>query len=123
MTLALETAPMVWPIGKGRDFRGTFDLRTPRIRELDGTDEGRPVTGPDDPPIAALLEPDEATRRTLLAHARTQLGAAVAPKSIEFASVLPHTRSDKIMRRLLKARALGLPEGDTSTLESGPDTA
>ncbi len=69
------------------------------------------------------FEPDEATRRALLAHARTQLGAAVAPKSIEFASVLPHTRSGKIMRRLLKARALGLPEGDTSTLESGPDTA
>ena len=63
------------------------------------------------------FEPDDATRRALLAHARTQLGAAVAPKSIEFASVLPHTRSGKVMRRLLRARELGLPEGDTSTLE------
>jgi acetyl-CoA synthetase len=43
----------------------------------------------------------------------------VAPKEIEFAASLPRTRSGKIMRRLLKARELGLPEGDTSTLEAG----
>jgi peptide chain release factor 3 len=61
-TLALETAPMVWPIGRGRAFRGTYDLTTPRIRELDQTDEGRPVTGPDDPAIAALLDEDERGR-------------------------------------------------------------
>ena len=36
----------------------------------------------------------------------------------EFADSLPHTRSGKIMRRLLKARELGEDEGDTSTLES-----
>ena len=53
----------------------------------------------------------------LLAHARKRLGAAVAPKEIAFTANLPHTRSGKIMRRLLKARELGLPEGDTSTLE------
>jgi acetyl-CoA synthetase len=41
----------------------------------------------------------------------------VAPKEIEFAASLPHTSSGKIMRRLLKARELGLPEGDTSTIE------
>ncbi len=62
---------------------------------------------------------DDALRRELLAHARTRLGAAVAPKSIAFVDTLPHTRSGKVMRRLLKARELGLPEGDTSTLESG----
>jgi acetyl-CoA synthetase len=59
-----------------------------------------------------------ALARELLAFARTRLGAAVAPKEIEFASVLPRTRSGKIMRRLLKARELGLPEGDVSTLEA-----
>jgi acetyl-CoA synthetase len=64
------------------------------------------------------FEPDEALRRDLLAHARRRLGAAVAPKEIEFRSNLPRTRSGKIMRRLLKARELGLPEGDISTLES-----
>jgi acetyl-CoA synthetase len=41
----------------------------------------------------------------------------VAPKEIEFQANLPKTGSGKIMRRLLKARELGLPEGDTSTLE------
>ena len=46
------------------------------------------------------------------------LGAAVAPKAIDFRQNLPKTRSGKIMRRLLKARELGLPEGDLSTLES-----
>jgi acetyl-CoA synthetase len=62
--------------------------------------------------------PDEALRRDLLAHARKRLGAAVAPKEIDFRENLPKTRSGKIMRRLLKARELGLPEGDISTLES-----
>ncbi|MDI3315279.1 MAG: acetate--CoA ligase [Mycobacterium sp.] len=61
---------------------------------------------------------DEELRLALLAHARKKLGAAVAPKEIEFADSLPHTRSGKIMRRLLKARELGLPEGDTSTVEA-----
>jgi acetyl-CoA synthetase len=60
----------------------------------------------------------EALRRELLGHARRRLGAAVAPKEIDFAPSLPRTRSGKIMRRLLKARELGLPEGDLSTLES-----
>jgi acetyl-CoA synthetase len=60
---------------------------------------------------------DDELRRELLGHARKHLGAAVAPKEIEFADALPHTRSGKIMRRLLKARELGLPEGDTSTIE------
>ncbi len=64
-------------------------------------------------------EPSEALRMELLGHARKRLGAAVAPKEIAFAPTLPRTRSGKIMRRLLKARELGLPEGDTSTLEAG----
>jgi acetyl-CoA synthetase len=41
----------------------------------------------------------------------------VAPREIAFAEQLPRTRSGKIMRRLLRARELGLPEGDLSTLE------
>jgi acetyl-CoA synthetase len=61
---------------------------------------------------------NEALRRELMGHARKRLGAAVAPKGIDLAEQLPHTRSGKIMRRLLKARQLGLPEGDLSTLES-----
>jgi acetyl-CoA synthetase len=63
-------------------------------------------------------EPSDALRRELLGFARARLGAAVAPKEIAFLPTLPKTRSGKIMRRLLKARELGLPEGDTSTLEA-----
>jgi len=62
-------------------------------------------------------EPSEALRRELLGHTRQRLGPGVAPREIEFIQTLPKTRSGKIMRRLLKARELGLPEGDTSTLE------
>jgi len=62
---------------------------------------------------------DDALRLDILGHARRKLGAAVAPKEIAFLEALPRTRSGKIMRRLLKARELGLPEGDTSTMEGG----
>ena len=61
----------------------------------------------------------EALRKDIMAHARRQLGVAVAPREIAFSEQLPRTRSGKIMRRLLKARELGLPEGDLSTLEAG----
>jgi acetyl-CoA synthetase len=63
--------------------------------------------------------PTPALKRELLAFARTRLGAVVAPKEIDILPGLPKTRSGKIMRRLLKARELGLPEGDVSTLEDG----
>jgi len=62
--------------------------------------------------------PSDALKKDILAHARKRLGAVVAPKEIDFQQSLPKTRSGKIMRRLLKARELGLPEGDVSTLES-----
>lgn len=63
-------------------------------------------------------EANETLRRELLGFARARLGAVVAPKEIEFREKLPRTRSGKIMRRLLRAQELGLPTGDTSTLES-----
>lgn len=63
-------------------------------------------------------EPGDALARELLAFARVRLGAAVAPKELSFIPVVPKNRAGKIMRRLLKARELGLPEGDTSTLEA-----
>jgi acetyl-CoA synthetase len=58
------------------------------------------------------------TERPSEGHARKKLGPAVAPRRSSSAKNLPKTRSGKIMRRLLKARELGLPEGDISTLES-----
>jgi acetyl-CoA synthetase len=60
----------------------------------------------------------EEMRRDLLGFARTRLGPAVAPRAIAFCDAVPKTRSGKIMRRLLRARELGLPEGDLSTLET-----
>ncbi len=87
------------------------------------------VIGKPDPTVGELVKafvilrsghaPDEAMRCEVLGHARKRLGAAVAPKEITFCDTLPRTRSGKIMRRLLKARELGLPEGDISALESG----
>jgi acetyl-CoA synthetase len=62
-------------------------------------------------------DPSDELRRELMGFARKKLAAAVAPREIEIVASLPKTRSGKIMRRLLKARELGLPEGDTSTLE------
>jgi acetyl-CoA synthetase len=68
-------------------------------------------------------EPGEPLARELLGHARKRLGPAVAPKEFAFSADLPRTRSGKIMRRLLRARELGLPEGDLSTLEDAPSKA
>jgi acetyl-CoA synthetase len=62
-------------------------------------------------------EPTEQLRRELIQFTRAKLSASIAPREIDFIPSLPKTRSGKIMRRLLKARELGLPEGDTSTLE------
>ncbi|MFZ0475336.1 MAG: acetate--CoA ligase, partial [Halobacillus sp.] len=45
------------------------------------------------------------------------LSAHAAPREIEIKDTIPKTRSGKIMRRLLKSWELGLPTGDTSTLE------
>ncbi len=67
--------------------------------------------------LNAGYEPNDNLLLELIAHGRKRLGPAVAPKQIAFRDKLPLTRSGKIMRRLLKARELGLPEGDISTLE------
>ncbi|OFW46722.1 MAG: acetate--CoA ligase [Acidobacteria bacterium RIFCSPLOWO2_12_FULL_67_14b] len=64
------------------------------------------------------FDADETLNRELLGFARVRLGAAVAPKEIEFRPSIPKNRAGKIMRRLLKAQELGLPQGDTSTLEA-----
>jgi len=63
------------------------------------------------------FEENSELMRDINNHCRTRLGPAVAPREIQVIEILPKTRSGKIMRRLLKARELGLPEGDISTLE------
>lgn len=63
------------------------------------------------------FEPSEALRFDIQKFVMKRLSSAASPKEIEFLPSLPKTRSGKIMRRLLKAKELGLPLGDTSTLE------
>jgi len=72
--------------------------------------------------LAPGQEPTDDLMRDIMGFARKKLGPAVAPRIIDPAESLPKTRSGKIMRRLLKARELGLPEGDISTLENGDAT-
>ncbi len=85
------------------------------------------VIGKPDPNIGELVKafvvlksgnsPSDDMRLDIIGFARKKMGPAVAPKELAFLESLPKTKSGKILRRLLKARELGLPEGDLSTLE------
>ncbi len=122
-----------WFIGRADDviksaghLIGPFEVESALLEHPAVAEAG--VIGVPDPTVGEMVmafvalkpafKPSEALNRELLGHARKRLGAAVAPKAIAFRADLPRTRSGKIMRRLLKARELGLPEGDLSTLES-----
>jgi acetyl-CoA synthetase len=124
-----------WFVGRADDmikssghFIGPFEVESALMEHAAVAEAG--VIGKPEPTVGEIVkafvvlrpgrEASEALRRELLGFARQRLGAAVAPKEIDFAPSLPRTRSGKIMRRLLRARELGLPEGDTSTLEATP---
>jgi len=124
-----------WFVGRADDviksaghLIGPFEVESALMEHPAVAEAG--VIGKPDPVVGEVVKAfvslkknyneSETLRSEILAHARKRLGAAVAPKEIEFAAALPRTRSGKIMRRLLKARELGLPEGDTSTLEGQP---
>jgi len=123
-----------WFVGRADDviksaghLIGPFEVESVLMEHPAVAEAG--VIGKPDPVVGEVVkafvslkggyEPGEPLRLDIMAHARKRLGAAVAPKEIAFLPTLPRTRSGKIMRRLLKARELGLPEGDTSTLEGG----
>jgi acetyl-CoA synthetase len=103
---------------------GPFEVESALMEHPQVAEAG--VIGKPDPTIGQLVKafvvlkptaaPTEEVRLDILGFARKKLGSAVAPKEVDFVSDLPKTRSGKIMRRLLKARELGLDEGDTSTL-------
>jgi acetyl-CoA synthetase len=122
-----------WFVGRADDviksaghLIGPFEVESALMEHPAVAEAG--VIGKPDPIVGEVVkafvslrkgfEPSENLRLELLGHARKRLGAAVAPKEIAFEPGLPKTRSGKIMRRLLKAREMGLPEGDTSTLET-----
>jgi acetyl-CoA synthetase len=125
-----------WFVGRADDIIKTaghmvspFEVESV-LMEYPGVAEAA-VIGIPEPTIGQLVkafvslkpghQPDPDLLKSITAFARKRLGSAVAPKQIEFQQKLPKTRSGKIMRRLLKARELGLPEGDTSTLEDHHD--
>jgi acetyl-CoA synthetase len=122
-----------WFIGRGDDviksaghLIGPFEVESvllehPAVAEAGVIGVPDPVAGEVVKAFVALRSGYEASDELvleLIGFARKRLGAAVAPRQIEVTADLPKTRSGKIMRRLLKARELGLPEGDLSTLES-----
>ena len=129
----IDAAGHVWFVGRADDviktaghLIGPFEVES-ALLEHPAVVEAGVIGIPDDVAgqivkafvtLAEGVAPSEEVRRELLGHARARLGPAVAPREIAFDQHLPRTRSGKIMRRLLKARELGLPEGDTSTLES-----
>jgi acetyl-CoA synthetase len=59
----------------------------------------------------------DAAQRSIIDHVRRELGPIATPSELDFVEKLPKTRSGKIVRRLLKAQALGKDPGDLSTLE------
>ncbi len=124
----------VWFVGRADDviksaghLIGPFEVETALMEHPAVVESG--VIGKPDPVAGEVVkafvtlrhgfEPTEELRRELLAFGRRRLGG-LAPKEIDFDQHLPHTSSGKVMRRLLKARELGLPEGDLSTLERTP---
>jgi acetyl-CoA synthetase len=62
-------------------------------------------------------QPSDKLKQDLMHHVRTTLGAIAVPHEIDFVDKLPKTRSGKIMRRVLKAKEMGIDPGDVSTLE------
>jgi acetyl-CoA synthetase len=64
------------------------------------------------------MKPSDELKNELIQQVRKEIGPIASPDKIEFVDSLPKTRSGKIMRRVLKAQELGLPVGDTSTLEN-----
>jgi len=121
-----------WFVGRGDDvikssghLIGPFEVES-SLMEHEAVAEAGVIGVPD--PVAGEVvkafvelrpgwEPSEALRLDIIGFTRKRLGAAVAPREVAFTDALPKTRSGKILRRLLKARELGLPEGDTSTVE------
>lgn len=67
--------------------------------------------------LRAGMSPSPELAEELRQHVATHMGPIARPEDVKFVDKLPKTRSGKIMRRVLKARAQGLPEGDISTLE------
>ena len=125
-----------WFIGRADDIINTsghmvgpFEVESALMEHPAVAEAG--VIGTPHPMIGELVKafvilksgvtPDDKLRLELIGFARRKLGSAVAPREIEFQDKLPKNKAGKIMRRLLKARELGIAGGDTSTLDTAED--
>jgi acetyl-CoA synthetase len=130
-----DEAGWLWFVGRADDviksaghLIGPFEVESALMEHPAVVEAG--VIGVPDPVAGEVVkafvtlgpghEPSDDLRLELIGFARQRLGAAVAPREVAFDQHLPHTKSGKILRRLLKARELGLPEGDLSALEAVP---
>jgi acetyl-CoA synthetase len=121
-----------WFIGRADDVIktsgervGPFEVESALIEHPDVVEAG--VIGKPDPVRGEIIKafvklkegvkPSEKLKDDIAQFVKKHFAAHAYPREIEFIDKLPKTRSGKIMRRLLKAKELGLPIGDTSTLE------
>lgn len=121
-----------WFVGRADDvintaghLVGPFEVESALIEHPAVAEAG--IIGIPDPLVGEVIKafvslkdgytPSEELMIDIKNFARKKLAALSCPREIAFLPTLPKTRSGKIMRRLLKARELGLPEGDTSTIE------
>ncbi|WP_037568646.1 acetate--CoA ligase [Phaeacidiphilus oryzae] len=127
-----------WFVGRADDviktaghLIGPFEVESvlmehPAVAEAGVIGKPDPVAGNIVKAFVSLRDgftPGPELTRDLTAFARARLGSTAAPREFDYDQHLPHTRSGKVMRRLLRARELGAPEGDVSTLETAPETA
>ncbi len=112
-------------INTGGHLVGPFEVESVLIEHPAVAEAG--VIGIPDPLVMEVIkafvslkdgyEPSDELLKDIKKFAKKKLHALACPRQLQFLDGLPKTKSGKIMRRLLKARELGLPEGDTSTLE------
>lgn len=121
-----------WFIGRADDVImtaghrvGPFEVESALVEHRAVAEAG--VIGKPDPERGQIIkafivlrhgfEPSKELEEDIKEFIKHRLSAHAYPREIQFMDAIPKTRSGKIMRRLLKARELGLPEGDLSTLE------
>lgn len=122
----------IWFVGRADDVIktsgervGPFEVESSLVSHPAVVEAG--VIGKPDPIRGEIIKafvvlkkgfsPTEKLKQELMIYVKKNLAGHAYPREIEFIDHLPKTRSGKIMRRILKAKELGLPIGDTSTLE------
>ncbi|MCP4363727.1 MAG: acetate--CoA ligase [Planctomycetes bacterium] len=131
-TAHMDTDGYFWFIGRADDVImtaghrvGPFEVESALVEHRAVVEAG--VIGKPDPDRGQIIKaflvlregfnPSDELKEDIKEFIKHRLSGHAYPKEIDFCKNVPKTRSGKIMRRLLKARELGLPEGDLSTLE------